>query len=82
MLLHGIQTQGAKTSMGLSEYFTIQYTVSYSINQENWTIYQGNSTKSSYVSTNIWISLNLTDLKGPYCVLFVAFYVFLPKVLL
>ncbi|XP_042593889.1 coagulation factor VIII-like [Cyprinus carpio] len=48
MLLHGIQTQGAKTSMGLSEYFTILYTVSYSIDQENWTIYRGNSTKSSY----------------------------------
>uniref|UniRef100_A0A8C1IRX2 Coagulation factor VIII, procoagulant component n=1 Tax=Cyprinus carpio TaxID=7962 RepID=A0A8C1IRX2_CYPCA len=48
MLLHGIQTQGAKTSMGLSEYFTILYTISYSIDQENWTTYQGNSTKSSY----------------------------------
>uniref|UniRef100_A0A8C2AHZ6 Coagulation factor VIII, procoagulant component n=1 Tax=Cyprinus carpio TaxID=7962 RepID=A0A8C2AHZ6_CYPCA len=48
MLLHGIQTQGAKTSMGLSEYFTILYTVSYSIDQENWTTYRGNSTKSSY----------------------------------
>ncbi|KAI2657139.1 Coagulation factor VIII [Labeo rohita] len=48
MLLHGIQTQGAKTSMGLNEYFTIMYTVSYSIDQENWTTYQGNSTKSSY----------------------------------
>uniref|UniRef100_A0A8C1WTK2 Coagulation factor VIII, procoagulant component n=1 Tax=Cyprinus carpio TaxID=7962 RepID=A0A8C1WTK2_CYPCA len=53
MLLHGIQTQGAKTSMGLSEYFTILYTISYSIDQENWTTYRGNSTKSSY---------------GPYCV--------------
>uniref|UniRef100_A0A9J7Z3X4 Coagulation factor VIII, procoagulant component n=1 Tax=Cyprinus carpio carpio TaxID=630221 RepID=A0A9J7Z3X4_CYPCA len=48
MLLHGIQTQGAKTSMGLNEYFTILYTISYSIDQENWTTYQGNSTKSSY----------------------------------
>uniref|UniRef100_A0A671RSP7 Coagulation factor VIII-like n=1 Tax=Sinocyclocheilus anshuiensis TaxID=1608454 RepID=A0A671RSP7_9TELE len=48
MLLHGIRTQGAKTSMGLSEYFTILYTVSYSIDQENWTTYRGNSTKSSY----------------------------------
>uniref|UniRef100_A0A8C1ZDR6 Coagulation factor VIII, procoagulant component n=1 Tax=Cyprinus carpio TaxID=7962 RepID=A0A8C1ZDR6_CYPCA len=48
MLLHGIQTQGAKTSMGLSEYFTILYTISYSIDQENWTTYRGNSTKSSY----------------------------------
>ncbi|XP_073676198.1 coagulation factor VIII-like [Garra rufa] len=48
MLLHGIQTQGAKTSMGFSEYFTILYTISYSMDQENWTIYRGNSTKSSY----------------------------------
>uniref|UniRef100_A0A672NNC6 Coagulation factor VIII-like n=1 Tax=Sinocyclocheilus grahami TaxID=75366 RepID=A0A672NNC6_SINGR len=48
MLLHGIRTQGAKTSMGLSEYFTILYTVSYSIDQENWTTYRGNSTKPSY----------------------------------
>uniref|UniRef100_A0A671LEM3 Coagulation factor VIII-like n=1 Tax=Sinocyclocheilus anshuiensis TaxID=1608454 RepID=A0A671LEM3_9TELE len=48
MLLHGIRTQGAKTSMGLSEYFTILYSISYSIDQENWTTYQGNSTKSSY----------------------------------
>ncbi len=82
MFLHGIQTQGAKTSMGLSEYFTIQYTVSYSIDQENWNTYRGNSTKSSYVSTNVWISLNITDLKAPYCVLFVAFFFFLPEVLL
>ncbi len=28
------------------------------------------------------ISLNLTDLKAPYCVLFVAFFFFLPEVLL
>uniref|UniRef100_A0A672RUL8 Coagulation factor VIII-like n=1 Tax=Sinocyclocheilus grahami TaxID=75366 RepID=A0A672RUL8_SINGR len=48
MLLHGIRTQGAKTSMGLSEYFTILYSISYSIDQENWTTYQGNSSKSSY----------------------------------
>ncbi|KAK2890793.1 hypothetical protein Q8A67_013436 [Cirrhinus molitorella] len=48
MLLHGIQTQGAKTSMGLSEYFTILYTISYSTDQENWTTYRGNSTKPSY----------------------------------
>ncbi|KAK9963756.1 hypothetical protein ABG768_006921 [Culter alburnus] len=48
MLLHGIQTQGAKTSMGLSESFTILYTISYSTDQENWTMYRGNSTKSSY----------------------------------
>ncbi|XP_048043912.1 coagulation factor VIII [Megalobrama amblycephala] len=48
MLLHGIQTQGAKTSMGLSESFTILYTISYSTDQENWTMYRGNCTKSSY----------------------------------
>ncbi|XDV37758.1 hypothetical protein PO909_007314 [Leuciscus waleckii] len=46
MLLHGIQTQGAK--MGFSEYFTIMYSISYSTDKENWTIYRGNSTKSSY----------------------------------
>ncbi|KAG1934570.1 coagulation factor VIII [Pimephales promelas] len=46
MLLHGIQTQGAK--MGFSEYFTIMYTISYSTDLENWTIYRGNSSKSSY----------------------------------
>lgn len=46
MLLHGIQTQGAK--MGFSEYFTIMYTISYSTDQENWTVYRGNSSKSYY----------------------------------
>jgi len=51
MLLHGIQTQGAK--MGFSEYFTVMYTISYSTDLENWTIYRGNSSKSSYVSTSI-----------------------------
>ncbi|TRY93962.1 hypothetical protein DNTS_021117 [Danionella cerebrum] len=48
MILHGIQTQGAKTSMGLSESFTILYSISYSTDQDNWTVYRGNSTKVAY----------------------------------
>nr|XP_055033767.1 coagulation factor VIII [Misgurnus anguillicaudatus] len=48
MLLHGLKTQGAKTSMGLSEAFTIRYSISYSTDQETWITYIGNSTKSSY----------------------------------
>ncbi|XP_051513639.1 coagulation factor VIII-like [Myxocyprinus asiaticus] len=48
MLLHGVQTQGAKTSMGLREFFTVLYSISYSTDQENWTTYRGNSTKSFY----------------------------------
>ncbi|XP_052005616.1 coagulation factor VIII-like [Xyrauchen texanus] len=48
MILHGIQTQGAKTSMGMSESFTVLYSISYSKDQENWTTYRGNSTKSTY----------------------------------
>ncbi|XP_009305924.2 coagulation factor VIII [Danio rerio] len=48
MILHGIQTQGAKTSMGLSEFFTILYSISYSNDQENWSVYRGNSTKPYY----------------------------------
>ncbi|XP_067314180.1 coagulation factor VIII [Pseudorasbora parva] len=46
MLLHGIQTQGAK--IGFSEYFSILYSISYSTDQNNWTTYKGNSSKSSY----------------------------------
>uniref|UniRef100_A0A8C7M2L6 Coagulation factor VIII, procoagulant component n=1 Tax=Oncorhynchus mykiss TaxID=8022 RepID=A0A8C7M2L6_ONCMY len=50
-LLHGIQTQGARASLGLKDYFIVHFTLSYSLDQETWTNYRGNSTTPSYVST-------------------------------
>uniref|UniRef100_A0A8C8I8T7 F5/8 type C domain-containing protein n=1 Tax=Oncorhynchus tshawytscha TaxID=74940 RepID=A0A8C8I8T7_ONCTS len=50
-LLHGIQTQGARASLGLKDYFIVHFTLSYSLDQETWTNYKGNSTTPSYVST-------------------------------
>ena len=50
MLIHGIQTQGARTTMGLSETFTMFYTLSYSMDNEHWNIYRGNSSDPSRVS--------------------------------
>ncbi|KAG7464564.1 hypothetical protein MATL_G00166880 [Megalops atlanticus] len=41
-LIHGVHTQGA--SHGLSESFVMQYTLSYSLDQETWKTYKGNST--------------------------------------
>ncbi|KAJ8246909.1 hypothetical protein GJAV_G00256690 [Gymnothorax javanicus] len=43
MVLHGVHTQGA--NHGLSESFVVQFTVSYSLDQDTWKIYKGNSTK-------------------------------------
>uniref|UniRef100_A0A4W5RVL4 F5/8 type C domain-containing protein n=1 Tax=Hucho hucho TaxID=62062 RepID=A0A4W5RVL4_9TELE len=48
-LLHGIQTQGARASLGLKDYFIVHFTLSYSLDQETWTNYRGNSTKPSYI---------------------------------
>uniref|UniRef100_A0A673WGJ0 Coagulation factor VIII-like n=1 Tax=Salmo trutta TaxID=8032 RepID=A0A673WGJ0_SALTR len=48
-LLHGIQTQGARASLGLKDYFIVHFTLSYSLDQETWTNYRGNSTTSSKI---------------------------------
>ncbi|XP_055783538.1 coagulation factor VIII-like isoform X2 [Salvelinus fontinalis] len=48
-LLHGIQTQGARASLGLKDYFIVHFTLSYSLDQETWTNYRGNSTTPSYI---------------------------------
>ncbi|XP_042159228.1 coagulation factor VIII [Oncorhynchus tshawytscha] len=48
-LLHGIQTQGARASLGLKDYFIVHFTLSYSLDQETWTNYKGNSTTPSYI---------------------------------
>ncbi|KAJ8405238.1 hypothetical protein AAFF_G00322290 [Aldrovandia affinis] len=47
MLLHGVHTQGA--THRLSESFVVQFTLSYSIDQETWKTYKGNSTKPEQV---------------------------------
>lgn len=62
MLVHGVRTQGAKTSMGRSHCFTIQYTISYSTDQQTWFNYRGNSTKSSYVSINARLKGTIFDI--------------------
>uniref|UniRef100_A0A8B9RD35 Coagulation factor VIII, procoagulant component n=1 Tax=Astyanax mexicanus TaxID=7994 RepID=A0A8B9RD35_ASTMX len=48
MVVHGIQTQGVKTSMRLSEMFTVIFTISYSLDQETWKTYRGNSSEAAY----------------------------------
>ncbi|XP_063045565.1 coagulation factor VIII [Engraulis encrasicolus] len=49
MLIHGIQTQGASTNMGLTETFTMYFSISYSRDNEHWTVYRGNSTEPAKV---------------------------------
>ncbi|KAB5554203.1 hypothetical protein PHYPO_G00047470 [Pangasianodon hypophthalmus] len=48
MVVHGIQTQGAKTSFGLKDMFTMIFTISYSLDQKTWKMYKGNSSESEY----------------------------------
>ncbi|KAL0973846.1 hypothetical protein UPYG_G00211980 [Umbra pygmaea] len=48
-LLHGVQTQGARSSLGLKDYFITHFTLSYSLDQMTWTNYKGNSTKPAYI---------------------------------
>uniref|UniRef100_A0A6Q2X1C6 F5/8 type C domain-containing protein n=1 Tax=Esox lucius TaxID=8010 RepID=A0A6Q2X1C6_ESOLU len=48
-LLHGIQTQGARASLGLKDYFITHFTLSYSLDKETWIDYRGNSTKAAYI---------------------------------
>ncbi|KAF5893336.1 coagulation factor VIII-like, partial [Clarias magur] len=48
MVLHGIQTQGAKTTFGLKDMFTVVFTISYSMDQKKWKTYKGNSSESAY----------------------------------
>ncbi|XP_062381158.1 coagulation factor VIII [Sardina pilchardus] len=50
MLIHGLQTQGARTgSLGIKETFTMYFTVSYSMDNERWKVYRGNDSKPSKV---------------------------------
>ncbi|KAI5097674.1 coagulation factor VIII [Silurus meridionalis] len=48
MVVHGIQTQGAKTSFGLKDMFTVIFTISYSLDQKTWKTYKGNSSELGY----------------------------------
>ncbi|XP_041931092.1 coagulation factor VIII [Alosa sapidissima] len=55
MLIHGLQTQGARTgSLGIKETFTMYFTVSYSMDNEHWKIYRGNDSKPSKVFIGNW----------------------------
>ncbi|TSK87429.1 Coagulation factor VIII [Bagarius yarrelli] len=47
-VVHGIQTQGAKTSFGLKDMFTVIFTISYSLDLKTWRTYKGNSSESVY----------------------------------
>uniref|UniRef100_A0A7N6FM19 F5/8 type C domain-containing protein n=1 Tax=Anabas testudineus TaxID=64144 RepID=A0A7N6FM19_ANATE len=44
-LLHGVQTQGVRSK--LRDNYIIYFTVSYSLDQDTWTTYKGNSTRQS-----------------------------------
>ncbi|KAM6953333.1 coagulation factor VIII [Aplochiton taeniatus] len=46
-LLHGLQTQGARST--LRDFFIMHFTLSYSLDLDNWSTYRGNSTKHSYI---------------------------------
>ncbi|XP_015240136.1 PREDICTED: coagulation factor VIII-like [Cyprinodon variegatus] len=46
-LLHGIQTQGVRSK--LRDHYTAIFSVSYSIDQETWTTYRGNSSDSKKI---------------------------------
>ncbi|KAK2829114.1 hypothetical protein Q7C36_017104 [Tachysurus vachellii] len=48
MVVHGIQTQGAKKSFGLKDMYTVIFTISYSLDQKTWKTYKGNSSESVY----------------------------------
>uniref|UniRef100_UPI003AB01E3A coagulation factor VIII n=1 Tax=Centroberyx gerrardi TaxID=166262 RepID=UPI003AB01E3A len=46
-LLHGVQTQGVRAS--LRDNFITHFNISYSLDQETWTTYRGNRTRSTYI---------------------------------
>ncbi|XP_071314337.1 coagulation factor VIII [Trachinotus anak] len=46
-LLHGIQTQGVRSR--LRDHYITHFTISYSLDQDTWTTYRGNSTKQNNV---------------------------------
>ncbi|XP_046874701.1 coagulation factor VIII isoform X1 [Hypomesus transpacificus] len=48
-LVHGLQTQGARTSLGLKDYFIMHFIISYSLDLETWTTYRGNSSTHRYI---------------------------------
>lgn len=47
MLMHGVQTQGVRSK--LRENYISLFAISYSLDQETWTTYRGNSTRQKYV---------------------------------
>lgn len=51
-LLHGVKTQGVRVKLR-DNYITL-FTVSYSLDQETWTTYRGNSTMPAYVCPLLW----------------------------
>ncbi|KAM4621997.1 coagulation factor VIII [Polymixia lowei] len=46
-LVHGVQTQGARAT--LRDYLITHFTISYSLDMETWTTYQGNSSSQTYI---------------------------------
>lgn len=66
MVVLGIQTQGARTSFGLKDMYTVIFTISYSLDQTTWKTYRGNSSESEYVSIKAYVlasTLLMTDIK-------------------
>lgn len=47
MLLHGVKTQGVRAK--LREHYITHFTVSYSLDQQTWTHYRGNSTRQTCI---------------------------------
>lgn len=51
-LLHGVNTQGV--SVKLRDNYITFFTVSYSLDQENWTTYRGKTTSTSKVCSKLF----------------------------
>ncbi|KAF7667624.1 hypothetical protein LDENG_00054700 [Lucifuga dentata] len=46
-LVHGVQTQGVRAR--LRDYYITHFTIAYSLDQETWSTYRGNSTSPTYI---------------------------------
>ncbi|XP_076015760.1 coagulation factor V [Genypterus blacodes] len=47
VLLHGVQTQGVRAT--LRDYYITHFTIAYSLDQETWTTYRGNSSRPTKI---------------------------------
>ncbi|XP_066498216.1 coagulation factor VIII [Hoplias malabaricus] len=61
MLVHGIQTQGVKTSMHMNKMSIVTFTISYSLDQKTWRVYKGNSSESVYKFNGNMESYNIKE---------------------